>query len=148
MNDIENIINNKSEYIADGMESFKIDDTEYSGYSKYVFVWERSYVTSPTRAKNGSLGELDEQAAFNTPRLKVTYDLMPIDTYRKFKKQYLSKNEFNVTCYDTDFDEIITKKMYIAEPSEPEYLIREYNKKLIIVGMKNYSIEVIGTNND
>lgn len=149
MTDFEELLNNREAYIAEGIGSFTVDDVVYKDYSDYVFVWEKTYVKQPERSQNGSMGNLDTYATFITPRMKVVFKPMPIDVYRTFIKQYLEKNEFTVTCYDTVNDEMITKKMYFATPAEPTYIYRyDDEKKVAIVAVDNYTVELIGTNNE
>lgn len=153
MNDIEQIINNKENYIAKGMEKFIVDDITYTSYSEYSFIWEKTYVENPERADNGAMGDLNaENATFVTPRMVVTYNLMSIDDYRSIMKQLLSKNEFVVTCYDPINDKMTTNKMYFATASMPDfYYVDETdsdgNKVVSLVGVRDYKIELIGTNN-
>lgn len=149
MLDLENIINDSENYIAEDMDEIKIDEVPYNEYSEYTFTWEKTYVKSPERSSNGSMGNLNElYATFNTPHLTVKYDIMPIDAYRSVMKQLLSKNEFNVTCYDPIYNETITKKMYFATPSAPVYYCKTENNVIKLLGVRDYTIELIGTNND
>lgn len=158
MTEFEDILNNSTAYMADGIGEFFIDGVSYSGYGDYVFVWEKTYVKSPERSKDGSMGNLDTYATFVTPRMKAIYPIMPISVYRTMMKQYLNKNadgefenknKFTVKCYDTVYDEEITMEMYFATPAEPKYVYRvEEDKKVSIIGVENYTIELIGTNND
>lgn len=149
MNDLENIINNSSNYTADGIGSYKVDNVTYKDYGNYTFFWEKTYVKSPERSGNGSLGNLDTYATFITPHLTVTYDIMTITDYRSIIKQYLSKNQFTVTCYDPINNEMTTNTMYFATPSAPTYYYRTENDKNVeILGVRNYTVELIGTNND
>lgn len=148
MTDFENILNNSSNYTVEGIGSYTIDGVTYKGYGDYTFTWEKTYVKQPERSSNGSIGNLDTYATFITPHLTVTYSVMTIDDYRSIMKQYLSKNQFTVTCYDPINDTMITNEMYFATPSSPKYYYRtEENKNVEIVGVRDYTVELIGTNN-
>lgn len=152
--DLEDIINNKESYaITEEMKSFKIDDITYTGFSIYTFYWQKTYVESPQRADNGSMGNLNEEnATFNTPHLIVDYNIMTIDDYRKLMNQHLTKNEFVVTCYDPINNVTAQHKMYLATEQKPDYYISNWtdsegNEQTSLLGVKNYTVELIGTNN-
>lgn len=155
MTKFEEILNNSTEYIADGIGSFIIDGVTYNGYGDYTFFWENTLVKQPNRAQDGSMGNLDTVASFVTAHMKATYSIMPITEYRKLMEQYLNKtNEgflprkhFSVTCYDPIYDEHITRDMYLATPETPKYVYRvEEDKKVSVIGVENYTVELIGTN--
>lgn len=151
--DLEEILNNKQSYITPQMAEFSIDDVTYRQYGTYTFYWQKTYVESPERSNDGSMGNLNQDnATFNTPHLKVTYDIMTIDAYRALMNQHLNKNEFIVTCYDTINDVVSKHKMYLATEQEPNYYVQNWTdsegkEQTSLVGVKNYTIELIGTNN-
>lgn len=151
--DLEDIINNKASYVTPDMAQFTIDDKTYTGYSTYTFYWQKTYVESPERSDNGSMGNLNEEnATFNTPHLIVDYDIMTIDTYRKLMNQQLNKNEFVVECYDPIKNVVSKHKMYLATEQKPDYYIQNWkdsegNDQASLIGVRNYTIELIGTNN-
>lgn len=148
-NKVENTINERENYVAEGIDSYIIDGVTYKGYGDYSFTWEKTYVKSPERSGNGSMGNLETYSTFITPHLTVTYDKIAIDDYRSIMKQYLSKNQFTVTCYDPINDRMTTNTMYFATQNSPKYHYRtESNKNVEILGVLNYTVELIGTNND
>ena len=69
--------------------------------------------------------------------------MMHIDDYRKLMKLLKSKNSFSVTCYDIVEDKRVTHEMYFAPPSMPII----YQQYLMALGVQEYTIELIGTNN-
>lgn len=149
MTEFEDILNSRSDYIAEGIGEYTVDGISYKDYSDYAFTWEKTYVKQLERSSEGSLGNLETYSTFITPHLTVTYDLMTISDYRSIMKQFLSKNQFTVTCYDPINDEMTTNTMYFATPSMPKYYYRtEGDKKVEILGVQNYTVELIGTNND
>lgn len=148
MTDLENIINNASNYVADGIGSYTIDGITYQNYGNYTFFWEKTYIKSLERSSNGSMGNLETYSTFITPHLIVNYSTMAISDYRSIMKQYLSKNQFTVRCYDPINDKMTTNTMYFATPQTPEYYYRtEGDNKVEVVGVRNYTVELIGTNN-
>lgn len=150
MNDIEEIINNKEDYVATGMVQYQIGGEKYTGYSDYSFIWELSYNKSPERSQSGATGDLDTNySTFLTAHMIATYSLMTIDDYRRIMKQFYSKRQFSVRCYDPVYDKMITKQMYFATPSTPKFrYIANDDGTVSLVGVDNYTVELIGTNND
>ena len=115
---------------------------ELTGYAEYSYLEEKSYKTQPVRTQDGAIEEIEEYATFPTPRLIVKYNMMGIDDYRSFMKMIKGRNGFAVQCYDPVEDKIVTNEMYVATPSMPII----YQQYLAALGIKEYNIEMIGTN--
>ena len=115
---------------------------ELTGYAEYSYLDEKSYKTQPVRTQDGAIEEIEEYATFLTPRLIVKYNMMGIDDYRSFMKMIKGRNGFAVQCYDPVEDKIVTNEMYVATPSMPII----YQQYLAALGIKEYNIEMIGTN--
>lgn len=149
MNDFEEILNDSERYLVDGIGEYVVDGIRYTNYTDYTFTWEKTYVKQLERSSTGAIGNLETYDTFITPHMKATYDIMTINDYRSIMKQFLSKNQFTVTCYDPINDELTTNIMYFATPSTPKYIYRtENDKKVKIIGVQNYEVELIGTNNE
>ena len=123
--------------IFDGKETI-----ELTGYAEYSYLDEKSYKVQPVRSQDGVIEEIEEYATFPTPRLIVKYNMMGIDDYRSFMKMIKGRNGFAVQCYDPVEDNIVTNEMYVATPSMPII----YQQYLAALGIKEYNIEMIGTN--
>lgn len=115
---------------------------ELTGYAEYSYLDEKSYKAQPVRSQDGAIEEIEEYATFLTPRLIVKYNMMGIDDYRSFMKMIKGRNGFAVQCYDPVEDKIVTNEMYVATPSMPII----YQQYLAALGIKEYNIEMIGTN--
>ena len=115
---------------------------ELTGYAEYSYLDEKSYKTQPVRSQDGAIEEIEEYATFLTPRLIVKYNMMGIDDYRSFMKMIKGRNGFAIQCYDPVEDKIVTNEMYVATPSMPII----YQQYLAALGIKEYNIEMIGTN--
>ena len=115
---------------------------ELTGYAEYSYLDEKSYKEQPVRSQNGAINEIEEYATFLTPRLIVKYNMMGIDDYRSFMKMIKGRNGFAIQCYDPVEDKIVTNEMYVATPSMPII----YQQYLAALGIKEYNIEMIGTN--
>ena len=124
--------------IFDGTEKIEV-----TGYAEYSFLEEKSYKTQPVRSQDGKIEEIEEYATFLTPRLIIKYNMMGIEDYRALMKMLKRKNAFYVTCYDVVEDKIVTNEMYVATPSMPII----YQQYLMALGIQEYTIELIGTNN-
>lgn len=115
---------------------------ELTGYAEYSYLDEKSYKAQPVRTQGGAIEEIEEYATFLTPRLIVKYNMMGIDDYRSFMKMIKGRNGFAIKCYDPVEDKIVTNEMYVATPSMPII----YQQYLAALGIKEYNIEMIGTN--
>lgn len=124
------------------LDRIEIDGEEIVGYFEYSFLEEKSYKTQPVRSNDGSIQDLESYQTFLTPRLIIKYNMMEIEDYRKLMKKLKSKNTFAVTCYDIVEDKRVTHQMYLATPSMPII----YQRYLQVMGIQEYSIELIGTN--
>lgn len=133
----------QSNYEKTVLDQVEIDGNVIQGYMEYSFLEEKSYFEQPTRSLNGSIENINTYAVFFTPRLIIKYDMMNIEDYRKLMLLLQSKNEFSVTCYDPVLDKRVTHLMYAAPTSMPAI----YQQYLMALGVKEFSLELIGTNN-
>ena len=133
----------------------KIDNNEFKDFSAFSFLMEKTFVKSPTRASDGSIGNLDSYAWFLTPHLKIDFGLLSIESYRTIMRLIQSKNEFAVTCYDPVQDKNVTHNMYFATEQMPKLwsiakaLVNgrgQYESWVELLGVQDYTIELIGTN--
>lgn len=125
------------------LDQVEIDGNIIRGYMEYSFLNERSYFEQPTRSSNGAIENINTYATFLTPRLIIKYNMMNIEDYRNLMMLLQSKNEFNVTCYDPVLDKRVTHKMYAA-PTQMPVIYQQY---LMALGVQEFSVELIGTNN-
>lgn len=133
----------QANYEATQLDRIEIDGVTIQGYFEYSFLEEKSYMEQPQRAQDGSIVDIDSYATFLTPRLIIKYNMMNIEDYRALMKLLKSKNAFQVTCYDIVEDKRVTHEMYCAPPAMPII----YQQYLQAMGIKEYTIELIGTNN-
>lgn len=146
----------KSEYEAVDIDKVIIDGNTYSNYGAYSFIWEKSYVKSPERSGDGSIGNLNSYATFITPHFVIDFSIISIDDWRNIMQQHLGKNEFIVECYDPIYNQRITRKMYFATEELPK--LRTLNRRrfssnknewedfIALVGVDSYKLEMVGTN--
>lgn len=133
----------QANYETTVLDQVEIDGNVIHGYMEYSFLEEKSYFEQPTRSLNGSIENINSYAVFLTPRLIIKYDMMNVEDYRNLMILLQSKNEFNVTCYDIVQNKRVTHKMYAAPAQMPKI----YQQYLMALGVKEFSLELIGTNN-
>ena len=134
-----------------GIETVIIDGNPFTDYGAFSFLWEKSYVKSPERSGDGTIGNLNSYATFITPHLKIDFSMMSIDSYRVLMRDLLyKKNEFLVTCYDIVNDTMTTNKMYFSTEEMPKLwtIARALNGEewVELLGVQDYTVEMIGTN--
>ena len=145
------------EYQAVDIDEVKIDGNRFRNYGVYSFIWEKTFVKSPERSGNGSLGNLNSYATFLTAHLILDFSIMSIEDYRKIMLLHYGANEFTVECYDPIYNRKIKVKMYFAtEEMAKLYTIAQnrllpygqWEEWVDLVGVTEYKVELIGTNND
>lgn len=146
----------KNEYRAVDIDKVVIDGDTFTNYGDFQFVWEKSYVKSPTRSNSGAIDNLDSYATFVTPHLILNFSIMSIDDYRAIMRKDLERKEFVVECYDPIYNKRTAVKMYFATPQMAKlYTIAkkrlngsEWEDFIELVGVHGYTVELIGTNNN
>jgi uncharacterized repeat protein (TIGR02543 family) len=127
-----------------------IDGIPFTDYTAFSFIWEKSYVKSPVRSGDGSIGNLNSYATFLTPHLRINFGLMSIDSYRALMNLIYSKNEFLVTCYDILTGKSTTNRMYFTTEEMPKLwtIARVLNGEswVEVLGVQDYVVEMVGTN--
>lgn len=145
------------EYEAVDIAEVKIDGNRFRNYGAYSFIWEKTFVKSPERSGDGSLGNLNSHSTFLTPHLIMDFSVMSIDDYRKIMLLHYGANEYTVECYDPIYNRKIKVKMYFAtEEMAKLYTIAQnrllpngqWEEWVDLVGVTEYKVELIGTNND
>lgn len=148
----------KTEYKPVGMERVKIDSNTYTNYGAYSFIWEISYVVPPERSSGGQMSNLNSHAVIITGHFIIDYSIISIDDWRSIFRSQLEKREFVVECYDPIYDKTTKLKMYFPPEEMPKF--RTVNRKffnysedkveeyLLLFGVSEYKLEMIGTNND
>lgn len=130
-------------YKATQLDRIIIDGELITGYFEYSFLEEKSYKEQPLRADDSSMPEIDNITTFLTPRIIIRYNMMNIEDYRKLMRKLQSKNSFDVECYDIVEDARVKHNMYFAPPQMPVI----YQQYLMALGVQEFTIELIGTNN-
>ena len=143
-------------YRAIDIDKVVIGGNTFTNYGDLQFIWEKSYVKSPVRSANGTIDNLNSYATFVTPHLIMNFAVMSIDDFRKIVRMDLERNEFIVECYDPIYNKPMTAKMYFST-LEMAKLIKisrmrfngdEWEDFVELVGVNEYSVELVGTNAD
>lgn len=119
-----------------------INGQEIPYMSDYTFVDAKSFFKEPVRSASGVIENLNSYATFLTPRLKINFKFMPIETYRVLMKLIKDFNEFIVTVYDIVEDKYVTHKMYFYPKEFPAI----YQNNLETLAILDESFELVGTN--
>lgn len=122
----------------------EIDGITITSFSTFSYYEAKTYVKSPSRSQTGALGNINNYATFVTPRLSISFKYITIEAYRTIMRLIAGKNEFTVTCYDPVSNTRKTNLMYFSPVDYPEI----YQHNLEILGMLNFELELIGTNNE
>lgn len=129
--------------------SFTLDTETYTGYKGYSFFWELTLVSQPERSAGGVI-DLTSNAYFITPHLRIDFSLISYQDFMRLRQQQLSKLYFTLKCFDTDFNRVIEEEVYFHPDTLPNFvtMARKLNgeKWLEILGAKDYTIELVGTN--
>lgn len=139
--------------VARHIDKVTINGNVFTDYSAFSFLWEKSYVKSPMRSGDGTIGNLNSYSTFITPHLKIDFGLMSIDSYRVLMNLIYSKNEFLVTCYDVVNNKDTTNKMYFSTEEMPKLwtIVDALNgdeNAVMLLGVQDYTVEMIGTKAD
>lgn len=124
------------------LSKITIDGNEISGYFTYSFFNEKTYVKEPVRSSAGVIDNLNSYATFLTPHLKIHFNTLSPQMYRRIMTLINAKNEFLVQCYDPVSDHTVSHKMYFYPADFPEL----YTYDLEFLAVMNYDIELVGTN--
>lgn len=126
--------NNKIKLTINGIEIPLL-----SGYSYYDV---KSFFKEPERSTKGIINNLNSYPTFLTPRLRFSFNAMPIGAYRIIMRLIKEFSEFIVTAYDIVEDEYVTHKMYFHPKEFPNI----YQKSFEVLRILNESFEMVGTN--
>ena len=121
-----------------------IDGNEIGGYLTYTALDAKSYLEEPQRSLTGVIENLNAYPTFLTPQVTIEFKYMKIETYRLIIKIIQSRNEHIVKYYDIVNDKMVTKKMYF----KPEELPTIFQRRLEILAVTDYKIELVGTNSE
>lgn len=132
------------------LTSFKLDNEVYTGYKGYSFFYEVTLVENPERS-NGGVIDLSSHAYFITPHLRIDFSLISYHDFMRLREQQKSKLAFLLTCWDTDNNCLLEgEEVYFHPDTLPNFVTmsRKLNgeKWLEIIGAKDYTIELVGTN--
>lgn len=124
--------------ISNGQEQLLLD-----GAGELITFNTKTYVTSPSRSGDGSIPNINDYDTFHIPRCKVNIKYMNVSTYQAFCRMMSSANEFICTYFDTEKGMDVSNKMYMT----PQDSFTLYNVQLKAVGVRNVTIDLVGTLN-
>lgn len=134
--------NMRSADVSKTFARIRIDGNEIGGYLTYTALDAKSYLEEPSRSLTGVIENLNAYPTFLTPQVTLEFKYMNIETYRLIINIIQARNEHIVEYYDIVQDKMVTRKMYF----KPEELPTIFQKRLEILAVTNYKIELVGTN--
>lgn len=154
--DIGHVWIKESKFKGDVSDDFT-DNDRFSNYGTYSFVWQKTLKESPSRMDDGGLPQLRNIPSFITGNLKINFDLISIDDYRRLMKLIYNVKEhcYKVKTYDIVYDRMVVIEMYIQPEEMPTiYAISDglqqgNNEDIIdLIGVRSHVIQLVGTGND
>lgn len=133
------------------------DNDKFTNYGTYSFVWQKTLKESPERADNGALPQLWDMPYYITGNLKIDFDVMSIDDYRRIMKLIYSGNCYKVKAYDIAYDRMIIIEMYFQPEDLPTiFTIAERlhgvgassDEWTDLIAVKSHTTQMVGTGND
>ncbi len=122
----------------------KIEGLEVTGYSSYDVIHALTYVYEPTRTVAGNIVELNYDETFYVTTIKLEFNMLPYNEYKQLVAALVGTTpELSVTYYDVDSSTEETAMFYVAPATEKEIFIKNKN----IYGIRNFTLELISTNN-
>ena len=131
-------------YDVSEMSSIWIDGNEVSGYFTYTFVKSKTLNRKVKRSIGGQIKNINNYTFFLTPRVKIFFNYLSLESYQTIMRLIQSKNEFTVRLFDIEQGKMVQHQMYFSTEDYPE-LAFGYGK---LRGIKGYTIELQGTNNE
>lgn len=120
-----------------------VNGESFLGYSSFMCVNTKTYVTEPTRVTDGSMPNINDYDTIVVPRVTFSLDYMTIEDFRRLLRA-ITPNEFNVSYYDYEIDEVVTYKMYC----EPREMAKIYNKGYTVLAVTGVEFSFNATLND
>lgn len=155
--DISNVWIKLSEVEGDITDDFT-DDDKFTNYGTYSFVWQKTLKESPERTDSGALPQLWNLAYYITGNLKIDFDVMSIDDYRRIMKLiYTGNNCYKVKTYDIVFDRMIIIEMYFQPEDLPTIFTMAERLHGVgasseewtnLIAVQSYTTQMVGTGND
>ena len=130
-----------------GVETFKINDKDFTGYSDYFVLNELVYSQEPQRYNTGELEDLSKIDSFYVPRIFVDFKYLEISKYRELVKA-LEVKEFSLTYYDPDYDKVETKLFYLKPLSRSKLYVKPTSNGVEAKGVRDLSLEFVATLRD
>lgn len=136
---------------------FFSENDKFTNYGTYSFVWQKTLKETPERADDGSISTLENAVYFITGNLKIDFDMLSIDDYRRIMKLIYSGNVFLVKTYDIAYDRMIIIEMYFQPEDLPKIFTMaerlhgigaSSEEWLDLIGVQSHTVQMVGTGND
>lgn len=131
---------NRDLIVINGFNFYSYEFTSYGNTNT------KTYVTSPSRNSVGSIMDIYDINTFFVPRLRINFDVMNLDVWRRLKIAF-KPNAFIVQYYDWESDMRVTHEMYFATQDDIDIFQNfELNQEYYVATKKTF--DIVGTNNE
>ena len=111
--------------------------------SDYKVFNTKTYVSSPVRSNDGSIGNINDYDVFFVPRIIITFNFISFEDYVFLNEIINSSNEYYIGYYDTSTG-IPSNDYFYLTPEESEKLLYVDGS---IKGIQNLTLSFVGTLN-
>lgn len=109
--------------------------------SDYKVFNTKTYVSSPVRSNDGSIGNINDYDVFFVPRIIISFNFISYDKYLYLNDIINSSNEYSITYFDISSNITNTDNFYLT-PEESEKLLYVDGD---IKGISNLTLSFVGT---
>lgn len=128
---------NKWKVVINGEVFTPADFTDFQNTNSKV------YAVQPERTLDFSIPDIRDLPTAKIPRLRVSFELMTIETYRRLLRA-VEPNEFTVTYYDYEYDKVVDVLMYI-QPQDIDTVFNTAFNKLVVL---KKTVDFVATMNE
>lgn len=130
------------------LDKIIIDGVEFSDYSDYFVLNEKTYSQEPVRSVVGVLDDIDTIPTFVVPRLFISYNYLDASKFRKLLTAITSKNQMIITYYDQNDGVSYTRPFYLKPYSKTRLFTRIENEEVVFKGIRGLELEFVATLRD
>lgn len=109
--------------------------------SDYKVFNTKTYVSSPVRSNDGSIGNINDYDVFFVPRIIISFNFISYDKYLYLNDIINSSNEYSITYFDISSNITNTDNFYLTPEESEKLLYVDGNIK----GILNLTLSFVGT---
>lgn len=127
--------------VSDKFISINYNDFPLSKVSDYKVYNTKTYVTSPLRSNDGSIGNINDYDVFFVPRIIISFNFISFEDYVFLNDIINSSNEYYIWYFDHNANRMVGDYFYLT-PEESEKLLYVDGS---IKGIQNLTLSFVGT---